>query len=357
MQHRALGRSELRVPLVTFGAWAIGGWYWGGSDDEEAVRAIQTAIDQGIDAIDTAPVYGFGHSERVVGRAIHGRRERVIVMTKVGLRWDDTRGDFYFETTDPNGRKYRVHRNARPWSIKWEVEQSLERLGVETIDLVQVHWPDPKTPISDTMGALLELRAQGKLRAIGVSNFSVEMMNEAQRVLGDVPLASDQPKYNLVGRDIEREILPFARAKNVGVLVYSPLEQGLLTGKVTAERTFPESDGRHKRPTFTPENRRRVNEVLSRIVQPIAARHAATIGQVVIAWTVAQPGVTSAIVGARTREQARENAAAGELALDAGEVASIRAAFEALKLDMPVAAAAGSKLKRFVKRILGSSGR
>jgi aryl-alcohol dehydrogenase-like predicted oxidoreductase len=353
MRYRPLGRTDIQVPLVTFGAWAIGGWYWGGSDDEEAVRAIQAAIECGMTAIDTAPVYGFGHSERVVGRAIQGRRERAVVMTKVGLRWDDTRGDFYFETTDHHGRKLAIHKNCRPWSLKWEVEHSLTRLGVETIDLVQVHWPDPKTPIADTMGALLELRTQGKLRAIGVSNFSVAMMEEAQVVLGDVPLASDQPKYNLVGRDIEKEILPYARSKAVGVLVYSPLEQGLLTGKVPAERSFPESDGRHKRPTFTPENRRRVNEVLARVVQPIAEKHGATIGQAVIAWTVAQPGVTSAIVGARTREQALENAAAGDLVLAGEDVAAMRRGFEELELELPGAAGSAAGIRGLVKRLLG----
>jgi len=332
MQHRRLGRSDLEVPLVTFGAWAIGGWYWGGSDDDEAVRAIQTAIDCGIDAIDTAPVYGFGRSERVVGRAIRGRRERVIVMTKIGLRWDDAEGEFYFETADADGRKLSIYKNARPSSVKHEVEQSLARLGVETIDLVQVHWPDPTTPIADTMGALLELRTQGKLRAIGASNFSIAMMKEAQAALGDVPLASDQPKYSLVARDVEREILPFASSHSIGIVVYSPLEQGLLTGRVSAERAFPGNDGRSRRATFTGENRRRVNEVLERVVAPIAERKSATIGQVVIAWTVAQPGVTSAIVGARTSDQARENARGGEIELSEEEIAVIRAAFEALEL-------------------------
>ena len=353
MQHRALGRSGIRVPSVTFGAWAIGGWYWGGSDDDEAVRAIQTAIDCGMDAIDTAPVYGFGHSERVVGRAIRGRRERVILMTKVGLRWDDAQGEPYFETTDDNGRKLSIYKNARPSSVKHEVEQSLQRLGVDTIDLVQVHWPDPTTPIAATMGALLELRAEGKLRAIGVSNFSVEMMKEAEAALGDVPLASDQPKYNLVGRDIEREILPFARSRSIGVVVYSPLEQGLLTGKVDTARAFPETDGRSRRATFTPENRRRVNELLSRVVAPIAAKHSATVAQVVIAWTVAQPGITSAIVGARTSDQARENARGGEIALASEEISAIRAAFESLELETPLAAKSGARLKRFFKRVLG----
>lgn len=352
MQRRRLGRSELEVPVVCFGAWAIGGWNWGATDDDAAVRAIQVGIDCGMDAIDTAPVYGFGHSEEVVARAIEGRRDRVVVMTKVGLRWDDTYGDVFFDTVDPRGRKLTVRRNATPASMRVEVEQSLQRLRVETLDLVQVHWPDLKTPIADTMGGLLELRAQGKLRAIGVSNHSVAMMKEAQKALGDVPLASDQPKYSLVAREIEREILPWLRRAEVGCLVYSPLEQGLLTGKVGAERTFGPDDGRQNRATFTPENRARVNAALVRVVQPIAAAHGATVGQVVLAWTVAQPGITTALAGARTPEQARENAAAGDIVLSADELARIRREFESLKLDLPGRSAI-ARIRRLVGRMIG----
>lgn len=338
---------------MTFGAWAIGGWYWGGTDDDRAVSAIHAAIDHGITAIDTAPVYGFGRSERVVGRATRDRRDKVVVMTKVGLRWDDERGELYFETVDQDGVKRSVHRNARPWSVKQEVEASLERLGIETIDVIQVHWPDPTTPIESTMGALVDLKRAGKVRAIGVSNYTVAMMKEARTCLGDIPLASDQPKYSLVAREIESELLPFCRAENIGVVVYSPLEQGLLTGTVSETRTFDTNDGRHKRPTFQPANRALVNATLRRVVQPIAARHQATIGQVVIAWTVAQPGVTSALVGARTPEQAIENAKAGDLVLSANELAEIRDAFENLELDLPTKDGAPSKLKGFVKRIFG----
>ncbi len=348
MQRRRLGRSDLQVPVVCFGAWAIGGWQWGGHDDERAVRAIQAAIDCGMDAIDTAPVYGFGHSERVVGRAIAGRRERVVVMTKVGLRWDDTRGQLAFETTDLQGRKLRVHRNCRPWSVRWEVEHSLQRLGVETIDLVQIHRPDLTTPIPDTMGALLELRREGKLREIGVSDFSVRMMEEAQRALGDVALASDQPKYNLLDRAIEREILPWAREREVGVLVYSPLEQGLLTGKVPAERTFSPDDARSGRGTFAPEARARVNAALDRSLRPIAKRHGATLAQVAIAWAIAQPGITSAIVGARTEEQVRENAAAGDLKLEAAELTELQASFEGV---LPGANSPLKRLEGFLWRL------
>lgn len=352
MQYRPLGRSGIEVPAVVFGAWAVGGWNWGGADEEQSVRAIQAAVDAGSTAIDTAPVYGFGRSERVVARAIQGRRERVVLMTKFGLRWDDTRGDLWFETVDQDGIARAVRKNARPWSVKNEVEDSLVRLKTDVIDLIQLHWPDPKTPIEATMAALLDLKAAGKVRAIGVSNHNVAMMEAAQRALGDEPLASDQPKYSLVARDIEADVLPWCRAHEVGVMVYSPLEQGLLTGKVTPERAFDDSDGRHKRATFTPGNRARVNDVLSRVVQPIADAHGATLGQTVIAWTIAQPGVTAAIVGARTSEQAVENARAGDIVLADGEMSAIRAAFEGLGLELPGRARAGG-LKGIIARLLG----
>jgi len=349
MQHRELGQSGLRVPAVVFGAWAIGGWNWGGSDDDAAVRAIGKAIDLGMNAIDTAPVYGFGRSERVVGRAIAGRRADVVLMTKVGLRWDDDRGEFYFQATGEHGEELRVHRNLRPASVRHEVEQSLARLGTDYLDLVQIHWPDPQTPLEETLGALLELRSAGVVRAIGVSNFPVPMLETAIDALGDVPLASTQPKYSLVARDIEKDVLPFCRKHGIGVIVYSPIEQGLLTGKVTAARTFAADDGRAKRWTFDAENRARVNEVLERVVRPIAERRGGTIAQVVIAWTVAQPGVTSAIVGARTEAQVAENAIAGEMRLADEELAEVRAAFEGLALDNT---RRGSLLTRFVRKLV-----
>ncbi len=353
MQHCELGRSGLVTPRVVFGAWAIGGWGWGGADDEQSVRTIHASIDAGANAIDTAPVYGFGRSERVVGQAIRGRRADVLVYTKIGLRWDDERGDVAFETTDENGAPRVVRRNARPWSVKIEVEQGLERLGIETIDLIQVHWPDPKTPVAETMSALLELRQAGKVRAIGVSNFDVPLIGETRRVLGDVPLASVQPKYSLVARDIEKDLLPYCAREGIGVLVYSPLEQGLLSGRVPAARTFPDSDGRSRRPSFRPENRAQVNAVLESVVGPIAERHKVTLGQVAIAWVLAQDGITAAIVGARTPEQARENAAAADVRLDTVEVAAIRSAFEGLRLDLTKKAPDGGWLAGALRRLRG----
>ena len=350
---RRLGRSGLEIAPVVFGAWAIGGWSWGGSDDDEAVRAIRASVDAGCDAIDTAPVYGFGRSERVVGRAIAGLRGRVVLATKVGLRWDDERGPLAFEARDDSGRTLRVRRNARPDSVRAEVEASLARLATDVIDLVQVHWPDPETPIAETIGALVELRREGKLREIGVSNYSVAELEEARRALGPVPLASDQPRYSLVARGIERDVLPWAREHGVGILAYSPLEQGLLTGAVGASRSFSGDDGRARRATFRAENRARVNALLDAVVRPIAARHGATPAQVVLAWTIAQPGITAAIAGARTAAQARENAGALRVALERDELAVIRAAFEALVLVPPPAAGLRARIARLVRALAG----
>lgn len=324
--------------MVVFGAWAIGGFGWGGASresDRAALAALGRALDVGMTAIDTAPVYGFGHSERLVGEALRGRRERAFVMTKAGLRWDDARGKLAFEGEDDRGEKRKVYYNARPDSLRQELDASLKRLGVEVIDLLQIHWPDPTTPIAETMGALADFQRDGKIRAIGVSNFSPEQMEEARLALGHLPLASDQPRYSLVRREIEADVLPYAKKQGIGVVVYSPLEQGLLSGKVPAHRAFAESDGRRKRPTFREANRARVNAVLQEVVAPIAADHDATLAQVALAWTLAQPGVTAVIAGARNPAQVEENAAAADLMLEPLEWSAIDRAFRDLGLELP----------------------
>lgn len=323
--------------MVIFGAWALGGGYWGQADDEASVAAIRAGLDAGLDALDTAPIYGLGRSEEVVGRAIAGRRDEIKLLTKIGLRWDCPDGQFFLEGQGADGKPFKVFRNSRPESVKLEVERSLTRLGVERLDLVQVHWHDDTTPVAETMGALSELIDAGKIAAAGVSNYDVAQMGLARAGLGDHPLASNQVKYSLLAREIEADVLPAARARNVAVLAYSPLEQGLLTGKVGPDRSFGDDEGRSRRPTFLPDNRARVNDVLRRVVAPVAAAHDATLAQTVIAWTVAQPGLTAAIVGARTPDQARENAGAGDLLLDADELGAIDAAFAGLELALPEA--------------------
>lgn len=324
METRRLGRTDIYVPPVIFGAWAIGGWYWGGTDDEQAIAAIRTAVDLGITAIDTAPVYGRGHSERIVGRAIRGMRDQVVIMTKVGLRWDDRRGPFFFEATDPDGSRWPVHRNLRPDSIRHEVERSLDRLGVDVIDVLQVHWPDPSTPVEETMEAMARLVEEGKVRAIGVSNFRRPLLERAHKALaefgggpakGGLPLASLQPHYSLLHRRIEDDELPWCRVHEVGVVAYSPMERGLLSGRITMDRTFPPGDGRNDDPLFREDNRRRVLEALTK-ADAIARELDCTLAQLALAWVHGQPGVTAAIAGCRTPEQVEENAHAAEIALD-----------------------------------------
>ncbi len=326
MQYRQLGNSDLKVPVVSFGAWVTGGWFWGGADDDDSVRAINRAIDEGITCIDTAPAYGMGRSETVVGKAIAGRRDEVVVATKCCLRWDSEDGEYFFDTADSEGNTAKIYRNLSPESIKHECEQSLKRLGVDVIDLYQCHWPDPTTPIADTMGALVELQEAGKIRHIGVSNFTPEMMEEC---LQCTTIVSNQPPYNPLQRESEADVLPFCAEKGLGVLAYSPIAQGLMTGRVTMDRVFPESDVRHSRPWFQPQNRKRVLDMLEQI-KPIAEGHDVTLGQVTIAWVVAQKGITTALVGGRTEQQVVENAKAGALKLSDDEVATIRGLVEGL---------------------------
>ena len=326
MEYRQLGKSDLKIPAVSFGAWAVGGCMWGGADDDASIRAMQRAIDAGMTCIDTAPGYGMGHSETIVGKAIAGRRDQVVVATKCGLRWDLAEGEFYFPTLDPAGREVDIYRNLRRDSVRHECEQSLERLGVDTIDLYQCHWPDPTTPIDETMETLVSLQQEGKIRAIGVSNFTPEMMAEC---LKTAQIASDQPPYSALDRGIEADVVPFCVEHTIGLLAYSPIAQGLLTGKVTLDREFIGDDIRQGKPWFQPKNLRRILEMLEQ-VQPIADGHDATLGQVYIAWTVAQDGITSALVGARNEQQVEENAKAGDIKLADDELALIRRLVEEL---------------------------
>ncbi len=324
MQYRKLGKSDIEVPVVSFGAWAIGGWMWGGSDDEEAIRAIHCAIDHGVDCIDTAPIYGMGHSEKVVGKAIEGKRDQVVIATKCCLRWDKKEGEFFFDTKDNDGIARKVYKNLSKESIIWECEQSLNRMNIEYIDLLQCHWPDATTPLEETMDGLNTLMQQGKVRAVGVSNFTVEMM---ETCLKHGTIVSEQSKYNALERDLEKEIIPFCVQNDIGILAYCPIAQGLLTGTVTPDRTFKDGDLRQNSPLFSQENRKNVLAMLEQ-VQSIAETHNITLGQLFIAWLVAQPGMTSALVGARNEAQVIENAAAGDVKLSEDELKKIRDAVE-----------------------------
>jgi aryl-alcohol dehydrogenase-like predicted oxidoreductase len=327
MEQRKLGAANLELPVVTFGAWAIGGLFWGGSDDRDALEAIHAAVDSGIDAIDTAPIYGCGHSETLVGQALVGRRDKVKILTKCGLRWDDTSGEFYFKLEEtPFGHPVTVYKNVRADSILKECEASLRRLKTDYVDLYQVHWPSATASAEETMGVLDRLKEQGKIREFGASNYNSGQLQEARRY---APIASDQIKYNLLERTIEKDELPYCLKHRIGVICYSPMAMGLLTGKVTRERQFPVTDSRSAHPLFSREKRALVLQALEKI-RPIANAHKTSFGQIAVAWTLAQPGVTTALVGARNAAQVRQNAEAADVKLSQEEVSQITAVFDAL---------------------------
>jgi len=330
MEYRQLGSSDVKVSAVTMGTWAIGGWLWGGTDDEAAIEGIHRAIDVGMTSIDTAPMYGRGHSEEVVGKAVAGRRDQVQLLTKYCLVWDNDEGEYYFEYEFDPGVKTKVYRNGRADSIVRECEQSLRRLGTDYIDLYQCHWRDHTTPVAETMEAVDKLIKDGKVRAAGVSNFTVEEIQECCAVL---PLASDQPPYSMVNRGIEADVLCHCRENNIGVIVYSPMQLGLLSGKLTMDRVFDGDDQRARSPYFKPENRRRVINFMEKL-RPIAEAHDATPAQLVINWTIHRPGITAALVGARNPQQVEENAAAAAFKLSDEETRQVDALVDALELDL-----------------------
>lgn len=322
MEYRALGNSGIEASVVALGAFAMGGWNWGGTDEKQAIGAVHAALDHGVNFIDTAPIYGFGVSEQIVGKAIKDRRDRVILATKCGMVCRPDAGDFKFRSTmqavDADGHiPVRIY--LHPDSVREEVEMSLRRLQTDYIDLIQTHWQDSTTPISDTMAALLKLKEEGKVRAIGVCNATVDQLGE---YLEAGPIDSDQEKYSMLNREIEETNLPFCDQREIAVLAYAPLADGLLTGKIVPERQFGSGDRRLNNPRFSVENRRVVQNMLGEF-QPIAAKHGASMVQLVTAWTLAQPGVTHALCGMRNAEQAAENAGAGSIELDNDEVAEM----------------------------------
>ena len=332
MQYRALGASGIQASVVSLGTWAIGGWMWGGTSEKEAIACIQRSIDEGMSFIDTAPIYGFGVSEEIVGKAMRGRRDKVVLATKCGLVWDRQGGDFFFNSDEKSPRsdasEHAVYRYLGPAAIRAEVEASLKRLGTDVIDLYQTHWQESKTPIADTMAELLKLKAEGKIRAIGVSNATAEQMDQ-YRAVG--PVDADQERYSMLDRRFEQSNLPYCAKHNLAFLAYSPLEQGLLTGAIGPDRQFAEGDQRRNSPRFSVESRTKIAELLKAFA-PIAKAHRATLSQLTIAWTVHQPGCSHALVGARTPEQAVENAKAGDIRLTSAE---LKAMAEAIARHTP----------------------
>ncbi|MBM4466338.1 MAG: aldo/keto reductase [Chloroflexi bacterium] len=312
MQKRKLGSSDLYISRIGLGTWAIGGggWRggWGPQDDSVSIATIQRALDLGINWIDTAPYYGLGHAEEIVGQAITGRREEVIIATKCGLVWNEGSTD--------------VYRRLKAESVRREVEASLRRLSVEAIDLYQIHWPaESDEETEEAWGVIADLMREGKVRYGGVSNFSVA---QHQRMQAIHPIASSQPSYNMVMREVEAELLPSCAANNIGVIVARPMMGGLLTGKFSKERAehLPDDDWRRGREWFV-EPQLSANLALVEGLRPIAARVGKTVAQLAIAWVLRHPEVTAAIVGARSPAQLEEDAAAWDWVLSAEDTAEI----------------------------------
>lgn len=311
---RQIGRSGIEASAVGLGTWAIGGWMWGGTDESQSIAAIQASIDEGVSLIDTAPAYGQGLSEEIVGKAIKGRRDKVVLATKLGLVWHTQKGNHFF---DYDGKP--VHRYLGADSVVYEVEQSLKRLGTDYIDHYLTHWQDPTTPIAETMEALERLKAQGKIRSIGASNVTLA---DVKAYLAAGQLDAVQQEYSMVTRDVEAEIAPYCVEKDVSILSYSSLALGLLSGKVGPDRVFSGDDQRKDNPRFSKANREKVARLMDGI-RPIADAHDATEAQIVIAWTLQQPGITFSLCGARNQQQAKENAKAGRIRLSDEEIKRI----------------------------------
>lgn len=313
----------MELSVIGFGTWAIGADMWGPVDDQESEAAIQRALDLGITFFDTADFYGKGHSERILGKALGARRSEAFISTKGGLDWGQFAGRVPASDRPHygmGGRKIEgAWRNSSPEYLRAAVDASLQRLDTDVIDLYFVHWPDPGVPIEETAQALDELRQAGKIRYLGVSNFSVEQMEQWLKV---APLHAVQPGYHMFWRDAERDVLPFCRERGIAVTTYGPLAHGLLSGKFTPETTFPPGDFRPGHPLFKGEAFLRNLEIVERL-KAVAQRHGRTVGQLAIAWVLSQPGITSAIVGAKRPEQVVENARAAEVRLGKDELEEI----------------------------------
>ncbi|MGE5450060.1 MAG: aldo/keto reductase [Methanomassiliicoccales archaeon] len=317
MQYRELGLSGIKASVVGIGTWQMGGWRWGGTEEKSSINTLHAALDTGINLVDTAPAYGRGLSEEIVGKAIKDRRDKVILATKCGLIWHADQGTFFFEQAGGPINKY-----LGPESIKYEIEQSLNRLQTDYIDLYQTHWQDPTTPIEATMEILLQLKTQGKIRAIGVSNANTAQMAEYKKY---GLIASDQELYSMFDRQIEAENLPYCAANHISVISYAPLAKGLLSGKIGPGRIFSGDDQRAGHPRFTVGNLQRVQDLLKKFL-PLTETHNINLNQLAIAWNYSQPGVTHVLAGTQKPEQAIDNAGAGDIELSPMELAFINQA-------------------------------
>jgi aryl-alcohol dehydrogenase-like predicted oxidoreductase len=315
MRYVKLGNSQIEVSVVGLGTWAIGGKWWGGTDEEDSVEAIRASIDSGINFIDTAPAYGQGLSEKLVAKALTGRRDKVVIATKCGLRWDLKKG-FYFFDYAPGVPVYRYLGRE---SLEYELDQSLKRLGTDYIDLYQSHWQDPTTPISETMEAFLKMKEKGKIRAIGVSNATLDEIKEYARY-GIID--SDQEKYSAIDRSIQSDLLPWCEKNNVSMLAYSPTAKGLLIGKISPDRKFSREDSRFDDPRYSAKNIERVNMLLEKNLKSVAEKYNVSYGHIATTWLLKSPKVI-ALCGARNKNQAIENARAGNIELDGDDLKKV----------------------------------
>jgi aryl-alcohol dehydrogenase-like predicted oxidoreductase len=304
MEKRKLGTTDIEVSALALGCWPMGGGYWGETDDEESIRTVHRALESGINFLDTAPAYGHGHSEQVVGRALAGRRQEAILSTKVA---------------------------AAPGRIRQSLDDSLQRLQTDYADICFVHWPRRNEPLAETMDVLESLRQQGRIRAIGVSNFTVEMIEMASRY-GTVDVL--QPPYNLIWRFIEEDALPYCLAHDIGIVTYSSLAQGLLTGTLRLNTPLRGDDQRARSVLWQPENYAKSLYTAERL-RPIAEKLGVSLAQLALSWLAAQPGVTSTLIGARTQDEIQEDASALDKELPAEALEAIQEISDEVYISMP----------------------
>lgn len=317
MEYRKLGNTDLELSTITYGAFAIGGNMWGGNEQKDSIESVRASIDHGVTTLDTAPFYGFGLSEEMIGQAIKGYdRSKIQLLSKFGLVWDGSnqgRGEHFFDAEDA-GKTIPIYKYASKVNVIKEVEESLRRLQTDYIDLLQIHWPDNTTPIAETMEALDTLIQQGKIRAAGVSNYSVDQVKEAHQTLN---IASNQVGYSMLNKGVEQDLVPYALDNNLGIIVYSPMERGLLTGKYFRDGKLKDND--HRNGYFQQFDLQKV-EVFLKAITPLANDKGATLSQLVLRWTSLQPAISVVLAGARNAEQAIANAKAMNIILTTDEI-------------------------------------
>lgn len=327
MEYRKLGNSDLELSAITYGAFAIGGTMWGGNEKQDSIKAVHASLDHGVTSLDTAPFYGMGLSEELIGEAIKGKnRDKIQLLTKFGLVWDGSnngKGDYFFDA-ESNEKTFPVYKYASKANIIKELEESLKRLGTDYIDLLQIHWPDSTTPIDETMEALNLLIEQGKIRAAGVCNYDLSQLKEAQKT---IQLASNQVPFSMLNRAIENEIVLYVLENNIGIIAYSPMERGLLTGKYFKDAKLKSDD--HRNGYFGQFSAEKVKTLLNKI-EPIAQSKNVSLSQLVLRWTTLQQGISVVLAGARNEAQAIENAKSADVTITASEIKLINDAISEL---------------------------